>query len=166
MIIVGLDQSMTKAGLATSDTTEQIVPPIGVIGIQRVDWWYDWTRSLIGDLFVIEGYAFNRTNKAHEIGEVGGAVKLALRRTGRTVVLVPPARLKMFVTANGNANKQEMGAWTSKRADVIFKTDDQVDAYGLRQLGLARYDPDSCTMLPTNEKHRKVLTDINWPIML
>jgi crossover junction endodeoxyribonuclease RuvC len=106
-------------------------------------------------LLVVEGYSYgsggrkrssaeNEKNvqgsvgRAHSIAEFGALVRAALYEgfaTRPTLVEVPPATLKKFVTGKGNAPKDLMRVEAYKRWGVEFKTNDEVDAYGLARMG-------------------------------
>lgn len=57
---------------------------------------------------VLENYAFARPNQAHQIGELGGAIRLHLHMARIPYVEIAPKTLKLWACANGNANKDQM----------------------------------------------------------
>lgn len=72
---------------------DEKLPPLQTLGRLRVA--------------ATEGYAFSQTQQAHQLGEVGGVVRLHLYS------LVPyrihdPATVKLYATGKGNATKDEM----------------------------------------------------------
>lgn len=141
MKIVGLDLSLVATGVA-----------IIINGIHQV---YTLNNKLTGterliairdqvllhcnnaDVVVIEGYAFARPNQAHQIGELGGVIRTALHEAGHRYIEVQPTALKKFATGKGGANKIGVAVAIAKRYGVQFKNDNEYDAYGLAQIGLA-----------------------------
>jgi len=89
------------------------------------------------NLIVIEGYAFARPNQAHQIGELGGVIRTALHEAGHKYIEVQPTALKKFATGKGGANKIGVAVAIAKRYGVQFKNDNEYDAFGLAQIGLA-----------------------------
>lgn len=73
-----------------------------------------------------------RSTSASILGELSGAVKLALYPT--TPLIIPPTTLKKFVTGSGNAQKNQMMMNTLKRYKVEIPDDNAVDAYGLARI--------------------------------
>lgn len=58
-------------------------------------------------------------------------------------ILVAPPSLKKFITGSGNAKKDVMLIETFKRYGVTILDDNECDAYGLAQVGLALLDGNS-----------------------
>lgn len=95
-------------------------------------------RSTGAQLVAVEGYAFSKQIVlAHQAGELGGIVRLALVEAGFPVVQVPPAVLKKFVTGRGNAPKEEMTVAVYRRWGAYLREHDEADAYGLAQVAAA-----------------------------
>lgn len=165
MKILGLDQSLTKAGVS-SEAGEVVIKP-NLESLERLDFWYDFGSEIVADLVALENYSYASKYQAHQIGEAVGIVKLAIWRTGIPIVLVSPGQLKMFATGNGNASKVELASHASARSGQVFSSDDEADAYALRQMALAHYcaGDDTCKMAPTNDKHREALANIDWPVL-
>lgn len=172
MIIYGIDQSVAKAGFATPAGTEVVKPPKDVDDVARLLWWFRWSstfyRKVSLDLVALEGYSHASKHKQHEVGEAVGAVKMGLRSSGVRLVVIPPGSLKKFVTGKGNCSKVELASTVSARTGIVFANDDEADAYALRQMALAQFDPNSedLTMAPTNAKHREALAGVDWPVVL
>lgn len=87
----------------------------------------------------IEGYAYGAGNKAHQLGELGGVIRMMLVRLRVPMLIIPPATVKKFATGRGNAAKDEMRLWAYKRWGVEFGTTDEVDAYCIARVVLAHY---------------------------
>lgn len=147
--IVGIDLSLTATGIAFADGTTTTISP-RTQGAQRlID-----IRDAIGialdvadgapDLVLIEGYAFARTNQAHQVGEIGGIVRVrlyeeCLEYPDMGWAIVPPAKLKKFATGTGTATKTAMIVAARERLGFAGLDDNQADALWLRALGLALY---------------------------
>lgn len=116
------------------------------------------------ELAVIEDYAFSRAAAhAHELGELGGVVKVALIGRAVPYVLVPPTVLKLYALGKGGGkgtDKTAMALAAYKRAGVEFPDDNQCDAWWLRNMGLDAYG-HAAFELPAG--HRKALSSVAWP---
>jgi len=162
--VVGLDLSLTSTGVAITDgallSTSLIrTKATGVerlMGIRRLV--YQFVNG--AELVVMEGYAFNRGNQAHQIGELGGVVKVMLHEEGIPVVLVPPARLKMYATGKGNARKEHVLVSAVSRFSRTFDTTDEAEAWWLMAMALDHYGEP---VIPMPKANREVLDKIEWP---
>jgi crossover junction endodeoxyribonuclease RuvC len=154
MIVAGLDLSLTSTGLVVlgSDVATDVKPWLvherriasKLRGLERlheisdliVDELHEWG---ISDL-AIEGYSFNsRASQSHALGELGGVVRLRLSLAGFAFWNVPPATLKKFVCAKGNAPKEVMMRETFRRWGYDNDSPDLVDAYGLARMVAAHH---------------------------
>jgi Holliday junction resolvasome RuvABC endonuclease subunit len=81
--------------------------------LRRLAWW----DKHLADVFArrdpthvgIEGYAFAvKSNSLYQIGEVGGAARLAATRVGARLRLHDPDSVKMFGAHNGHASAWEI----------------------------------------------------------
>lgn len=143
--VVGLDLSWTATGIAHPDgTTETVGVPAGQLSqwarlVKLSDLIRSKThRQMRPDLVVIEGGGFS-TQRAHQMGELHGAVKTVIWPAARNLSIVPPATLKKFATGRGNVGKPQMAVALTKilSADEVSQMDDnQVDAWWLRAVGL------------------------------
>lgn len=146
--VLGLDPSLTSfgvcrltmahPGLKSFHATTKVWSP-KINGANRLDWF---VRSIDNelvefepDLIVLEGYAFNRGNQAHQIGELGGVIRLAMFLVDRIPVIIAPAKLKKFVTGKGNANKELVMMDGYKRFGIDVPTTDEVEATALAIMG-------------------------------
>lgn len=97
-------------------------------------------------LLALENYAFGSKWGREQAGEIGGTIRLLLYEHSITPILVAPDTLKLFVTGNGHAAKEDMKLAVFKRWGVDFegKKNDLADAYGLARmaylLGTGRTD--------------------------
>jgi crossover junction endodeoxyribonuclease RuvC len=156
-----LDLSLTATGVATPDCVHVLKPPKGCTGVDRLRWF----RTAIGqataaaDLVVIEQYAFSRANAhSHEIGELGGVIRLDLSDLQRPFIAVLPNVLKKFATGKGNAGKDDM-VGAAARAGCPVNDNNAVDAWWLRQMALYVY----ARSVPVTKYRTDAATSVDWP---
>jgi len=163
MNVVGIDPSLTSTGVAHADGQFTIKWPGK--GVDRLD---DVYRRVISgaiwpdeapDLVVIEGYAHGRGHQAHQMGELGGVIRLAMRHAGVTFLDVAPPSLKKYATGKGNAGKELVLVEAVKRLGYDGSSTDEADAMWLRQIGLALYDMPCAEVPATHRVALKVLGD-------
>lgn len=143
MRFMGIDPSLSATGicLPTGETTRW-VPPKGFVGDQRLAWFEHQMLTAtvnpmtIPNLVILEGYAYGRANQAHQLGELGGIIRLTLRKAFVPYVVVPPSTLKKYATGKGNASKEEVLVQAVLRRGVEM-TNDEADSWWLWQIGLA-----------------------------
>lgn len=164
MNVVGLDLSLTATGLATDDGPEVLATKLR--GAERLAWVRDEVYDRIhgadrADLVVLEGYAYARANQAHQIGEMGGVIRLALHEAGIPFVEVAPATLKKYATGHGNAGKGEVLAAAIRRLGYEGHDDNEADALWLRRMGLDAYDPEWAGSVTASRA--AALDKVDWP---
>lgn len=100
----------------------------------RLDWWYDFfeahVKSTRPNYVAIEDYAYGASQRAHQIGEVGGAARRVLWRYRIPFRLHDPLSIKMFATGNGGADKAEMKRGVQKRWGVEFESSYPAPCFG------------------------------------
>lgn len=163
--VVGLDLSLTSPGVALMDGHAETWKPRST-GVERLAAFREWVIDEIvnktdAQLVVIEGYSFGSRNGGERIGEAGGVVRLALRDMRVPFVEVAPASLKRYATGKGNASKDEVLIAAVKRSDIAFTDNNQADAFWLRQMGLAHYEPSAAVSMP--KAHLSALEAVSWP---
>lgn len=161
--VVGLDLSLTATGIAT-DHAEVLATKLK--GAERLAWVrdevYDRLHAPKADLVVLEGYAYARANQAHQVGELGGVIRLMLHEAGVPWVEVAPAALKKYATGHGNAGKGEVLAAAIRRLGYDGHDDNEADALWLREMGLDHYAGEGRPpWVPA--AHRVALDKIDWP---
>lgn len=183
LIVAGLDPSLTSFGVAlvSVDGVRSKALSPKQTGVARLAWFRDqlfdaitvledvdsgapFQQVWVPDLVVVEGYAYGKGAQAHQIGELGGVVRLALHDAGLPWVEVPPAKLKKFVTGKGNAKKDTVRLEAFKRFGFEARTVDEVEAVCLALMGWvgAGFPPKAnLTKLP--KANLSVLEDIEWP---
>jgi Holliday junction resolvasome RuvABC endonuclease subunit len=79
-------------------------------GIARLAWIRTWVAGTCDDsgAIGIEDYAVGKARRAHYMGEVGGTARLVFWDLGAPFRLHDPTSVKMFVTHNGAASKDEV----------------------------------------------------------
>lgn len=145
MNVVGLDLSLTATGVAWPDGRTSTLA-LKTKGVERLDAFYGWAgRSFIpdptslhyADLAAIEGYSYASKNQAHQAGELGGVIRLALHHVGVPFIDVPPTTVKLYATGKGNAHKDEvLAAAIRAGCHDSVTTNDRADAWWLRAIGL------------------------------
>lgn len=140
--VLAIDPSLRRNGLCISDGTTWLLEPKGLLGLQRLSYLRDHVEEILDNyqphVVMLENYAHGKGNRAHQIGEWGGVLRMLLRDMGRPVVLVSPAALKTFATGNHQADKEAVVAAMSEAAGRQFhKGGDEADAYALCAMPLA-----------------------------
>ncbi len=172
--ILGLDPSLTSFGVSKvemsrggmSFTYRTDVLKTSTKGVTRLKWFYlkmqELVRDFAPDIIVLEGYAYGvaRGNSAISMGELGGIIRFALSEVDAAPVIVPPAKLKKFVTGKGNAGKDIVLLELYKRFEVDVPTSDEGDATGLALMAaVGLYDLN--VVLP--KANLDALKDVEWP---
>ena len=162
--VIGIDPSLSSTGIAIRKN-DKVVRTwcITAAGLRGVDRLAELRKSVQvalmlyrPQLVAYEGYAFGfrgKSNALFSLGELGGVLKLLILESGIDILLVPPTVLKMFVTGNGAAKKEEVGLALQEELGVSFATSDQADAAGLLLMGEAYLNR---RLLPRHQTHHKV----------
>ena len=149
-VYVGVDQSYSGFAITllredgTSLTTVYKAEGLGVKRLYSIQEHLIKTlvqQSAILDV-AMEGYAFG-SQMANMLGELGGAVKLALYFLGHCPLVVPPTSLKKYVTGKGQGiPKSQMVLHVYKQWGVEFSDDNAADSYALARLvsGYSKYE--------------------------
>lgn len=169
MRIGALDLSLTASGVArwapgASVQTTTLSPP-GLRGVQRLEWIL---RKVVGlvcncDLVVVEGYAYARANQAHQIGELGGVIRLALFTRQIEYVEVAPPSLKKVATGKGNAGKELVLVEAVKRLGYDGADNNIADALWLLEMAKIHYGFPGAVELP--QKNLEGLDKVSWPAL-
>lgn len=142
--VVGLDLSLRMSGIAEADGTLHVVRTGPTKGVERLIMIEKRVLLAVQHaeqidaavLAVVEGYGYEATNRAHEIGELGGVVRLALFRAHARTLIIGPGTLKKYATGHGNAGKYEVMLAANKRLGYEGVDDNEADALWLRAIGL------------------------------
>ena len=88
-------------------------------------------------VFFIEGYAYGRVARSHQMGELGGLIKLIVYRSKFPFLSIPPTAVKKFASGKGMVKKNMMLKEVYKRWDKDFSNDNEADAYSIAMLGVS-----------------------------
>ena len=165
MRIMGLDLSLSATGVALPDGRFLTIKCKPEWGDTRLTLIRDVIRRYCRDtdLAVIED-KIHSSFSAATLGMVQGVVRTELMDQGVPYALVPVKTIKKFATGNGNADKPAMMLAARRRAAIIFKDDNQCDAFWARETGLDHYGQVVSVMDP--DPARSALLDVvEWPSM-
>jgi crossover junction endodeoxyribonuclease RuvC len=164
LFVVGLDLSLAASGVATPGGTFCLKPRTKgmerLLEIRRSVDAFVWDFGRPADLVVVEGYAYAAHQMAHQLGEVGGVIKLYLHEHGFRVAVVPPAKLRKYATGAGNAAKEAALATAVKRSGIEFRTHHEAEAWWLRMMG---QDAMGEPLLEMPVANREALKGVEWP---
>lgn len=153
MKITAFDLSLTCPGIAVYDHAAGI--QVGNLkndrrGMDRLAYLRRQVLAVAAhsDLVLIEGYAFARPNQAHQIGELGGVVRLALFEARLRVLEVSPASVKKLACGKGNAPKDEVLLAAVRRLGYAGTSSDEADARWVLEAGLHLMQLPAATKLP------------------
>lgn len=140
--IVALDLSLTCTGIAVSWRPHPWTFKPETSGLARLRDIREeiLTTCIEADVVIIEGYAYARANQAHQLGELGGVVRLALYEEGFPIVNVPPPVLKKFATGAGNAKKEAVLAAAIRKLGYAGYDHNEADALWLLQAARGHYE--------------------------
>ena len=99
----------------------------------------------IPNVAVIEGLAFMVRNATAlvQLSALNYMTRAMLMDYNVPFIIVAPTSLKKFITGNGASKKDVMLMETYKRYGVTIMDDNENDAYGLAQIGLALHGGNS-----------------------
>ncbi len=171
--VLGVDQSMTNAGFATDAGTTALAtrPTPKIVGMdsererlrrQRSirDRMVELATDHAVDLVVVEDYAYNQHHQAVSAGELGALLRDALEGRWAWVAVSPGLRAK-YATGRANAAKDDVLQSVAARLGHTLPTNDEVDAWLLRQMGLAAYGAPTEVTMP--QAHLDALVRVQWP---
>lgn len=143
-IVMGIDPSLTSTGLVVLENGNLILHEILEVKEKGIARLLTLQNILEGrlfaykpDLVVVEGYAFARSNQAHQMGELGGMIRMLLTQKRVPWLEVAPTQVKKFATGKGNAAKELILMNVLKRWGVEFQVSDEADAFVLAKIGQA-----------------------------
>ena len=159
--VLGLDLSLTATGYAYNDEVTGVIRS-KARGMRRLAEIREAVLELAheADVVVLEGYSYASANQAHQIGELGGVVRLALHDRRIPFVDVAPAALKKFATGKGNAPKDAMIAAAIRRFGFEGSDNNEADAWMLRCMGLTYYAPTADAIFGYQ---LEALGKVTWP---
>lgn len=169
--VVAFDLSLTSTGVADKRGTNRIQPH--TTGVERLAEVRDsvllaarFGAKYIGpldaaDLVVIEGYSYASGNKAHDVGELGGVVRLALHEAGIRFEVVAPKTIKTYACNNGGASKDDMLLAAVRRLGYEGNSKDEADALWLYALAMHALGEPIVTVPAT---HLRALKALPWAV--
>lgn len=156
MRIAGIDASLTSTGFARNygvgAQRSGVIKPDGLFGVERLQFILDQVASVtrLSEIVLLEGYAYGARNQAHQLGELGGVLRLAFHQIGVRLVVVPPTKLKKFATGSGKGGKDHIFAEAIRRLGYEGSSHDEADALWLLEMGLHFFDIEEKTKLPAS----------------
>lgn len=169
MRILGIDPSLSGTGLVVIEdvigseplivtrTTAKTSP--GVPQGERLSTITGTLTSLMGmyqpDHVAIEGYAMGAKFQREVMGEVGGAIKLALWGYGVDPITWAPGSWRKALFNNGSLKKDRIQIEAFQRYGVDLKDTNQLEAFCVAR---AEFAAQSGAPRPRPKKSRKVST--------
>lgn len=136
MRYIGLDLSLTSTGYAFGETTGRIaVKSKGVERLEAIR--YQVVARVLqaeAECAILEGYAYGRPNQAHQVGELGGVIRMVLHEMHIPFIVVAPTALKKWATGKGNATKDAMIAAAIRKHGFKGDSNDEADAWLLLKM--------------------------------
>jgi crossover junction endodeoxyribonuclease RuvC len=166
MIAIGLDLSLTGSGICRGGETT-VLKDGGLRGVHRLDYLEARILALCAgaDVAGIEGYSYGSQGRAvYGIGELGGVVRLGLRRAGVPFVEIPPACRMKYATGKGQAHKDMVLSQAVLRSGRAM-SNDEGDAWWLWQMLLAHYAPEDPALVAVPKAHRDALAGVEWAVL-
>lgn len=138
--ILGIDPSLTSSGLCHlydgRVSTGRLVPSRK--GVERLEEFDVALAALatLPSLAVVEGYSFgSRDSHSHALGELGGLIRLKLYKANVPYLIVPPTKLKKFVSGKGQVEKPVIMKELFKRWGIDLDQNDEADGTALGLFG-------------------------------
>lgn len=99
------------------------------VGVARLNWLDGYFKNIISNtnaFYVgIEDYAYSADRGSHQLGEVGGLIKMLCYKAGMKIRLHDPVSVKMFVAHDGTCQKDAVQRAVKDRWDIDFSSVDQ-----------------------------------------
>lgn len=163
--VMGLDLSLNATGVCLPDNSVLTIICKSEWGDHRLPHIRNVVRRFAPkcDLVAIEDKV-HTSYSAAVLGMVQGTVRTELMDLGVPYALVPAKTLKKYATDNGNADKKLMIAAARSRCGVIFKDDNQCDAFWVRQAALDHYGLPTLVRDPDASLSAR-LQVVEWPFI-
>lgn len=165
-LALGDIKKKTGTGFATLDEHGVLLPPdTHGRGVRRLQWFRDRIMLIVLqdniNLVAIEGYSYGSANQAHQLGELGGVVRIALTDNQVPWIELQPSTVKKLATGKGNAGKNAMLVTAVKRLGYEGESNDEADALWLLEAAKQHYDLPGRIELP--KSHLVALSVVMWP---
>lgn len=174
--VVAIDASLTSSGVVWGSGVLQQMKLIKVKskGPARLKAIRDQVKEILlegeraGDLdetlVLIEGYAYGKGHQAHQIGELGGVLRLMFHEMSVATIEVGPTVVKKFATGKGNASKDLVLSSVTNRTGMVFSSNDLTDAMALYCIGRSMLGlQNPMGTLPSN--HSAALEKLDLPLI-
>lgn len=144
---LGVDASLNSTGLALldGDSLRTMTLRPAVAGVPRLTWLRDRVGEVLDGFsptcVMVEDYAYSRGNRAHQIGEWGGVLRLLLWDRAVPTYEVGPNVVKKFVTGRGDGGKAPVMLGLFKHWNLDVPQEDEADAASLALMGLHLAEP-------------------------
>lgn len=168
IIAIGLDLSLTGTGVVVLNDGKIVeqklikskpVPDGKPIDeVLRIRGIVDTIEKIITQyipaIAVIEGLAFMVRNATAlvQLSALNYMIRYMLMQNNVPFVIVAPTSLKKFITGNGASKKDVILIELYKRWGVTILDDNEADAYGLSQIGLALLNGNSKAITKLQEE--------------
>ena len=139
-IIIGIDQSITGTGWFVDRENYGVIKPkkreLGDIRriIEIREELKEIFKKYKPTIVVMENYSFGSKFRGAFLGELGGMIKIVCHDMGLKLILIPPTKLKMFMTGKGNSKKEVMLLYCYKNYGFETIDNNIADAFSLYQL--------------------------------
>lgn len=167
--VLALDPSLTVWGWAarTPAPTSGVVDleAEGRTGVDRLASGRAHLHALIRrcrpHLVLVEGYAYGAGYQAHQLGEMGGVLRLALHDLHVPWLEVAPKVRARLATGKGQAKKEVVYAEAFKRLYYNGSSMDEADACWILEAAVQHYQLPAAVQLPRS--HMAALSGVSWP---
>lgn len=143
-LVMGIDPS-THTGVAVSDLSGKVIYTKEIEFPKKTG--FDRASALVGDVFdvhrmfnpdsvVIESVIVGHASSALVVIQIATILRYFLWQEGINYLEVAPSVLKKFVCGVGNAKKEQMMMWVSKKYGFESATNNIADAVGLSMFGV------------------------------
>jgi hypothetical protein len=133
-----------RAGTAARSETGQRIPPaifktddFHLRDILRLLWVRAWVKNLVTKrepyAVALEDYAYDAGQGSHQLGELGGIVRVVCWDTKIRLRLNAPGTVKMFGADNGNAGKELVKEGVKRKWGMDFSSFDAPGKPGKKQ---------------------------------
>lgn len=151
MLVIGIDPSLSGTGVARVNGTLHTIKTAAKEGDgeRLLKLYRELTYLMRGEVqegtkqFILRKATFaviedlpTHAMSAGLTGRAQGIVRMTLAQWDTPYVAIPPATLKKVITGKGNAKKEDMRKAMFDLTGIDNADDNQVDAWGLRQIGL------------------------------
>ena len=149
-MFIGIDQSITNTGIVFLNSPDNyksfLVKGKGSKSLDKIIYITRIINDLITkvkssdtpvECIVLEGGSYDSPGKLFSLGQISGALIsiLCLSFPQARLIEVPPSSLKKFISGYGNASKETVMKAINKKYNIMFKNDNEADAYALALYG-------------------------------